>query len=61
MASQIGVVFLDLRGLLKVQFEISYKRFQQSQLKRACMVNYIYVNDQAKFIETRLILQINQS
>ena len=51
--------FLALRGLLKFKSEIPYEKFQQSQFKRPYMINYTYVNNQAKFIETRLILQAN--
>ena len=50
--------FSDLeRPFIKIQSEISYGRFQHSQLKKACMISYTYANNQAKFTETRLLLQ----
>ena len=49
---------LSLEKLLRVQSEIPYEKFQQSKLKTAYTVNnyscYTYVNNQTKFIETRL-------
>ena len=75
------MVLLVLRDLLKVQSEIPYRKFQQSQFKRAYigtslvaqwlrlhqnktkqnkqtnqrayMINYTYVNNQAKFIKSQ--------
>ena len=47
----------------KIQSEIPHKEFQQSRFKIVYMVNHYscctYVNNQAKVIESRLILQTN--
>ena len=52
--------FSDLeRPFIKIQSEIPYGRFQKSELKKACMISY--ANNQAKFTETRLLLQTSQS
>ena len=53
----LGVALLALWGILKVQSEIPYGKFQHSQFERAYMINYIYKNYQAKFTEARLILK----
>ena len=51
---------LILERLLKIQSEVSHKKFLQSRFKRVYVVNHYscctYVNNQAKFIESRLIL-----
>ena len=51
---------LILERLLKIQSEVPHKTFQQSRFKRVYVVNHYscctYVNNQAKFIESRLIL-----
>ena len=53
----LGVAFLALRGLLKVQFEIPYKKSHHSQFLKAWRINYTYVNNQANFIEIRIIFR----
>lgn len=54
---------LSLERLFKVQSENSIGKFQPSRFKGDYMVNYyscqIYTNNQAKFINARLILQMN--
>lgn len=51
--------FPGLERPSKVQSDIPYEKLQQSQFKRTYMINYTYVNNQTKFIETRPILQTN--
>ena len=50
-----------LKRHLKVQSEISYEKFQQSRLKElhGQLLFLLYLYKQAKFFETKLVLQTN--